>query len=100
MEVTAAFDAVRSLEGPLLIVSDSSYVVDCFTKRWHAGWVRRGWRNVKGQPVANRDLWEPFVDLVLDRGDVSFRWVKGHSADPMNDLVDALAVQAAARHRR
>jgi len=23
---------------------------------------------------------------------VQFRWVKGHSGDPMNDLVDALAV--------
>jgi ribonuclease HI len=27
-------------------------------------------------------------------GDVSFRWVKGHSGDPMNDLVDQLAVAA------
>jgi len=27
-------------------------------------------------------------------GDVSFRWVKGHSGDPMNDLVDRLAVAA------
>jgi ribonuclease HI len=24
---------------------------------------------------------------------VAFRWVKGHSGDPMNDLVDALAVE-------
>ena len=46
------------------------------------------------RPVANRDLWEPLVDLVLARGDITFRWVKGHSGDPMNDLVDALAVAA------
>jgi ribonuclease HI len=26
---------------------------------------------------------------------VSFRWVKGHSGDEMNDLVDALAVEQA-----
>jgi ribonuclease HI len=45
--------------------------------------------------VANRDLWEPLIDLVQARGDVAFRWVKGHSGDPMNDLVDALAVAAA-----
>ena len=32
---------------------------------------------------------------VRDRGDVTFRWVKGHSGDPMNDLVDRLAVEAA-----
>ena len=54
----------------------------------------------KRQPVANRDLWEPLVELVKARGDVTFRWVKGHSGDPMNDLVDALAVAAAAKARR
>jgi ribonuclease HI len=37
--------------------------------------------------------------MVRDRGDVTFRWVKGHSGDPMNDLVDALAV-AAIQHVR
>ena len=28
---------------------------------------------------------------------MTFRWVKGHSGDPMNDLVDRLAVEAAAK---
>ncbi|HEY7987995.1 MAG TPA: hypothetical protein VIE19_02175 [Lapillicoccus sp.] len=32
------------------------------------------------------------VELVNDRGDVTFRWVKGHSGDTMNDVVDGLAV--------
>ena len=32
---------------------------------------------------------------MLARGDVTFDWVKGHSDDPMNDLVDAMAVEAA-----
>jgi ribonuclease HI len=44
--------------------------------------------------VANRDLWEPFVTLVLERGDVAFQWVKGHSGHEMNDFVDQLAVEA------
>ena len=44
--------------------------------------------------VANRDRGEPLIDRYLVRGDVTFRWVKGHSGDPMNDLVDALAVEA------
>ena len=50
--------------------------------------------NSQRKPVANRDLWEPLIDLVLARGDVTFRWVKGHSGDRMNDLVDLLAVEA------
>ena len=95
MEIMAAFEAVKSHQGPVEIVSDSTYVVHCFSDRWHDGWKRRGWRNSQRKPVANRDLWEPFIDLVLSRGDVTFRWVKGHSGDPMNDLVDRLAVEAA-----
>ena len=50
-----------------------------------------GWKNSKKEPVANRDLWEPLVELFQRRAP-AFRWVKGHSGDPMNDLVDRLAV--------
>ena len=96
MEIKAALDAVASLEGPLEVVSDSTYVVNCFRDRWWEGWIQRGWVNKAKKPVANQDLWKPLVSLVQDRGDVTFRWVKGHSGDVMNDLVDRLAVEAAA----
>ena len=95
MEITAALEAVRTLHGPLVVVSDSTYVVNCFRDRWWAGWQRRGWVNSAKKPVANRDLWEPLIELVNERGDVTFQWVKGHSGDRMNDLVDRLAVEAA-----
>jgi ribonuclease HI len=95
MEITAALEAVRALEGRLEVVSDSTYVVNCFRDRWWEGWIKRGWVNSQRKPIANRDLWEPLIDLVRRRGDVTFRWVKGHSGDPMNDLVDRLAVEAA-----
>ncbi|HSL59639.1 MAG TPA: ribonuclease H [Acidimicrobiales bacterium] len=91
MEIMAAFEAVRSLPGELEVVSDSTYVVNCFRDGWWKGWLRRGWLNSKKEPVANRDLWEPFIALVRERDDVTFRWVKGHGGDPMNDLVDRLA---------
>ncbi len=94
MEVRAAFEAIRALPGPLVVVSDSTYVVNCFKNSWWTGWRARGWTNSAKKPVANRDLWEPLIDLVEERGDVSFRWVKGHSGHPMNDLVDQLAVEA------
>jgi ribonuclease HI len=95
MEISAALEAVRALPGPLLVVSDSTYVVHCFRDRWWQGWHRRGWVNSAKKPVANRDLWEPLIELVVARGDVEFAWVKGHSGDRMNDLVDRLAVEAA-----
>ena len=95
MEVTAVLEALRALPGPLQVVSDSTYVVNCFRDKWWEGWLRRGWMNSARKPVANRDLWEPLVALYRERGDVTFRWVKGHSGDRMNDLVDELAVAAA-----
>jgi ribonuclease HI len=100
MEVTAVMRALQALEGPLLVMSDSTYVVNCFRDRWWEGWRRRGWRNTAGKPVANRDLWEQLLALVLDSGrPVRFRWVKGHSGDAMNDRVDLLATEAAATQR-
>ncbi len=93
MEINAALEAVRSLAGPLEVVSDSTYVVNCFKQRWYKTWLANGWRNSQKKPVANRDLWEPFIELALAR-QVSFRWVKGHGTDPMNALVDELAVLA------
>jgi len=94
MEIRAALEAVTALEGPLLVVSDSTYVVNCFRDRWWAGWLDRSWTNSQKKPVANRDLWEPLVRAVIERGDVAFHWVKGHSGHEMNDFVDQLAVRA------
>jgi len=97
MEITAALEALRSLpSGPITVMSDSTYVVKCFQDRWWEGWKRRHWRNSAGKPVANRDLWEPLLDLALapDRR-IDFKWVKGHSGDRWNEFVDELAVTAA-----
>ena len=95
MELTAVIEALKALSGPVHVMSDSTYVVNCFRDRWWVAWQRNGWRNSKRQPVVSRDLWEPLVDHVNERGDVTFGWVKGHSTDPMNVLVDELAVAEA-----
>jgi ribonuclease HI len=95
MEIRAVLEALRSLDGPLVIVSDSTYVVNCFRDRWWVRWQANGWRNAKKEPVANTDLWKPLIELYQQRRP-EFRWVKGHSGEPMNDLVDRLAVAAAA----
>jgi ribonuclease HI len=102
MELLAVLNALRVLGaevGPIEVVSDSQYVVKCFNEAWWEGWLRRGWKNSQRQPVANRDLWEPLIALVRERGEVTFRWVRGHNGDSMNELVDALAVSAIQRVR-
>ncbi len=93
MEIRAALEAVRALDGPLVVVSDSTYVVNCFRDGWWKGWLARDWTTSARKPVVSRDLWEPLITLVNSRGDVSFRWTKGHAGDEMNDLVDRLAVE-------
>ena len=96
MEVQAAYEAVKALDGTVEVVSDSTYVINCFQKKLWEGWLRNGWKNSQKKPVANQDLWEPFIELVRSREhEITFRWVKGHSGDSMNDLVDGLAVEAA-----
>ena len=101
MELTAVLEALRALgvgseAGAIEIVSDSTYVVNCFRDKWWVKWERNGWNNAKRQAVANADIWRPLVELV-SAGDVTFRWVKGHSGERMNDLVDQLAVAAIPR---
>jgi len=96
MELTAALDALRSLSGSVIVVSDSTYVVNCFRDGWWKGWMKRGWKNSKKEPVANRDIWEPLIELYQSRSDeIEFRWVKGHSGNEWNEVADELAVAGA-----
>jgi ribonuclease HI len=102
MEITAVLEALRALRpdrpAEIQVVSDSTYVVNCFRDRWWEGWLKRDWKNSQRKPVANRDLWEPLLAVALSPDvPVTFRWVKGHSGDPWNDVVDELATAAADR---
>ncbi len=98
MELMAVLEALRSLgvgseAGPVTVVSDSTYVVNCFRDGWWVKWRRNGWKNSKKEPVANTDIWQPLVEIVQS-GEVTFQWVMGHWGDPMHDLVDELVVAA------
>ena len=99
MELMAAIMALEALtEGCSVVLhTDSQYVRQGITE-WLPGWVRRGWRNAAGQPVKNRDLWER-LHAACHRHRIDWRWVKGHSGDPDNDRVDALARAQAERER-
>ncbi|HYI61106.1 MAG TPA: ribonuclease H [Acidimicrobiales bacterium] len=95
MELMAVLRATEMLDGPLDVVTDSTYVANCFRDGWWKGWEARGWRNSAKQPVANQDLWEPLIAAHKEGRFGVPRWVKGHSGDEMNDLVDRLAVASA-----
>ncbi|MCB6994420.1 ribonuclease HI [bacterium 210820-DFI.6.37] len=80
MEMTALLEAFRALkkDGQTIeVYSDSSYLMDCFRKKWYAGWLKNGWKTAAKKPVENRDLWEALLPY-LDRHQISFFRVKGH----------------------
>lgn len=94
MEMRAAVEALRAFPDQRLeIYSDSAYVVNCFADKWWHGWMEREWKNSQRKPVANRDLWEELIVLVVESGS-TFVKVKGHAGDVMNERVDELAVAA------
>ena len=94
MELTAAAAALEALKRPCRVVlhTDSEYVKNGMT-RWHQGWVRKNWRSSTGDPVKNMDLWQRLLAAAA-RHRVEWRWVRGHSGDPMNERADELATRA------
>ena len=93
MELTAlivALDAFQGESRPIVLHSDSRYVLNGITKGWAAGWKKRGWKKSDGSPALNPDLWARLLDL-LPGLDIRFKWVKGHAGDPMNEACDHLA---------
>ncbi len=95
MELTAAIEALKhtSPHSRVTILSDSAYVVNAFLQNWFQGWQRRGWKNAKGQPVENQDLWRELKTLA-DARYVTWKKVKGHAGDRFNEMADQLAVDA------
>ena len=80
MEMTAlieAFGAIKKEGQTIEVFSDSSYLMDCFRKKWYVNWQKNGWKNSSKKPVENRELWEKLLPY-LERHDISFYRVKGH----------------------
>src|SRR3712207_859999 len=70
MEIQAAREAVRALPGPLVVRSDSTYIVNCFRDGWGKGGLARGWVTSAKKPVVSRDRWEPLVTRVGEHENV------------------------------
>ncbi|MBL8304788.1 MAG: ribonuclease HI [Ideonella sp.] len=93
-ELTAAIEGLSRVPAGqgVELVSDSQYVLKGLSE-WRAGWERRGFRNAKGEPVANLALWKRLF-AIADERKVRTRWVRGHNGDVYNERADALANQA------
>ncbi len=80
MEMKALIEALKALKKDNLeirVFSDSSYLANCFRDKWYVKWKQNGWKNSKGDPVENQDLWVELLSLV-EKHSVEFFRVKGH----------------------
>ena len=91
MELMAAIEALNALKraSNVRLHTDSKYVMDGVTK-WIHGWKKNGWKTADKKPVKNEDLWRK-LDEANARHEVTWKWVKGHGGDVMNERADALA---------
>ncbi|PZO55916.1 MAG: ribonuclease HI [Alphaproteobacteria bacterium] len=91
MELMAAIEALNALKRPskVRLHTDSKYVMDGVTK-WIHGWKKNGWKTADKKPVKNEDLWRQ-LDEANARHEVTWKWVKGHSDNEMNNRADELA---------
>lgn len=94
MEMMAVIKALEALKKPsdVMLYTDSKYVLQGATE-WLEGWKARGWKGANKKPVKNQDLWEQ-IDSVIQKHNVKFIWIKGHSGHEFNERVDKLAVAA------
>ena len=91
MELLAAIVGLEALKRPchVRLTTDSQYVYKGITE-WIDGWIKKGWKNSKKEPVANRDLWER-LQAACAPHQVEWQWVRGHNGHPENERCDELA---------
>lgn len=96
MELLAAIVGLEALIRPcdVTLYSDSQYLVKAFNDKWLEGWIKKGWKRGKNEPVKNVDLWKRLL-AAMETHNVEFVWVKGHAGHPQNERCDELATTAA-----
>ncbi|MFH1447047.1 MAG: ribonuclease HI [Chloroflexota bacterium] len=96
MELRAALEGLKALSQSCEVTfyTDSEYLKRGVTE-WLEEWKNRHWRRKDGK-LANADIWQA-LDAELEKHQISWHWVRGHSGDRKNERVDRLARQAIPR---
>ena len=94
MELMAAIKALVffSKKQKIKIYTDSIYVKEGITN-WIKIWEKNDWKTASKKKVKNVELWVKLSTL-SNFHDIEWKWVKAHSGDPMNNMVDKLARKA------
>lgn len=91
MELMAAIKSLAALKRncDVIITTDSQYVRNGITQ-WLSSWKKRGWKTADKKPVKNIDLWQA-LDVEVNKHQIQWHWVKGHSGHRENEMADQLA---------
>jgi ribonuclease HI len=76
MELTAVIEALKALKqagSSVQLFSDSNYVVRGVNE-WLSDWINRGWKNARGEQVANLELWQ-MLKALLEQHTVTLTWI-------------------------
>jgi ribonuclease HI len=97
MELRAVLELLLATDAsdPLVIQTDSAYVVGIFTE-WLEGWKSRGMRTSAKKAVENVDLITEIEKTLVGRN-VTFEKVPGHAGHLLNEKADLLANTVAHR---
>ncbi len=92
MELMAVIQGLESVKDSQIIkvYSDSAYVVNAFNQNWLSNWQKNNWKTSGKSEVLNKDLWQRLLKVV-QKHNVEFIKVKGHSDNENNNRCDALA---------
>jgi ribonuclease HI len=90
LAVIEGLEIIKNREIPVVVYSDSQYVVNAVEKGWLTTWIKTNFKGDKKNP----DLWKRYYKLSKEFN-VRFVWVKGHANNPMNNRCDELATSAA-----
>lgn len=82
MELTAVIEALKALKqagSTVQLFTDSNYVVRGVNE-WLNEWLKRSWKNARGEQVANLDLWQ-MLKTLLEQHKVTLTWIpRGQNA--------------------
>ena len=95
MELTAILECLKSQKEKcnFTIYSDSKYCVNT-VNQWMRNWQQKNWMKGDGNPVKNLDIIKEIFEL-CNFHTVKARWIKGHSGNHYNEIVDGLANESA-----
>ena len=94
MELLAPINALKKISkgSKVQIFTDSKYVKLGITE-WIHNWKKNGWKTANKKKVKNIELWTE-LDLLSNEFKISWKWVKAHSTDKLNNEVDLIAREA------